>query len=106
MRRAFHLSAFARHRWSVALRTAAATLGAYGLTALATAALSLLLARIGMDRVEAVTAATLMSFALFAIIAMAAFHARSAARAWSWLAGAGVLLGGITWLLLPAGLSA
>jgi len=82
---AIAMSRQARDRWSVAARSLAGTLGAYGVTSLVTAALSLLLARIGMDRVEAVTTATLLSFAVFALIAVAAFHARSAARAWMWL---------------------
>jgi len=73
-------------RWSVVSRVLAGTLGAYGLAALATATLSLLLATMGMGRVEAVIAATLPSFAIFSVAAMTAFHARSALRAWSWLA--------------------
>ncbi|MHA6721313.1 hypothetical protein ACX40Y_17915 [Sphingomonas sp. RS6] len=75
-----------RSRWSVAAQSLAGTLGAYGVTALVTAALSLLLGRLGMDPVEAVTAATLASFAVFALIVMTVFHARSAARAWKLLA--------------------
>lgn len=75
----------ARRRWSMAFRIVAGTLGAYGLTSLATIALSLLLFWIGMDRAEAVIAATLASFALFAGIAMATFQARSAVRAWGWI---------------------
>lgn len=90
-----------RVRWLVALRVVAGTLGAYALTSLATVALSLLLARIGMDRVEAVTAATLASFAIFAGVAIAAFHARSAVRAWGWLFGLAVPLGLLSWLLMP-----
>lgn len=74
-------------------RILAVTLGAYGMTSLITVALSLMLARAGMDRVEAVTAATLASFAIFAMAAMAASHARSAARAW----------GTLTLLSAPAG---
>lgn len=91
----------ARGRWAVALRVSAGTLGAYGLTSVVTVALSLLLARIGMDRVEAVMAATLASFAIFAGVAMAAFHARSSARAWGWLFGLAVPLGLLSWLLMP-----
>ncbi|BAV64083.1 hypothetical protein [Sphingobium cloacae] len=91
----------ARGRWSAAFRIVAGTLGAYGLTSLATVALSLLLARIGMVRVEAVTAATLASFAIFAVVAMIAFHARSAGRVWGWLSGMAVLFGLLSWLLLP-----
>jgi hypothetical protein len=90
----------ARGRWSAALRIVAGTLGAYSLTSLATIALSLLLARIGMDLVEAVTAATLVSFAIFAVIAMAVFHARSVARVWGWLLVLAVPAG-LTLLLLP-----
>jgi hypothetical protein len=88
-------------RWSATFRIAAGTLGAYALTSLATIALSLLLTRIGMDRVEAVTAATLASFAIFAVVAMATFHARSAARAWGGLLALSVPLALAAWLMLP-----
>lgn len=91
----------ARKRWSVLGRSLAGTLGAYGFASLVTAALSLLLARIGMDRVEAVTAATLLSFAVFALAAMAAFHARSALRAWMWLIAVCAPVGLIVLVLLP-----
>lgn len=80
-------------------RILAVTLGAYAMTALVTVALSLLLARAGLAKVEAVTAATLSSFAIFAIAAMAAFHARSVIRAWGWLAAV-ALPAGLTVLLL------
>ena len=50
-----HAPSLARRRWSVASRTLAGTLGAYGVTAMGTAALSLVLAALGMDRAEAVT---------------------------------------------------
>jgi len=90
-----------RGRWSIAFRTIAGTLGAYCLTSLVTVALSLLLARIGMDRVEAVTAATLASFAIFAVIIMMAFHARSAARAWGWLLSFAVPTGLAVVLMIP-----
>lgn len=75
-----------RRRCSLLSRILAGTLGAYGLTSLATVGLSLLLAQIGMPRAEAVTAATLVSFGIFSITAMAIFHSRSAPRAWGWLA--------------------
>lgn len=87
------------HALPAIARVLAVTLGAYALTSLATVALSLLLARLGIARIEAVTAATLVSFAVFAITAMAAFHARSAARAWGWLALLGACAGGIILLL-------
>jgi hypothetical protein len=91
----------ARYRWSVAARVTAGTFGAYGVTTLATVALSFVLARLGMVRAEAVLTATLASYAGFAAIAMAAFHARSAARAWLWLAGTALPLGLIIWLTTP-----
>ncbi|WP_221889490.1 hypothetical protein [Sphingomonas sp. IC081] len=89
----------ARRRWTVASRTLAGTLGAYGVTAIGTAALSLVLAALGMDRAEAVTAATLASYAVFAVIAIAVFHAASPARAWGGLLAAAAPLGLICWLL-------
>jgi uncharacterized membrane protein len=79
------LSDPARRRWSMTSRVLAGTLGTYGLTSLATAALALLLARSGMAQVEAVYAATLGSFLLFTVIVMAVFNARSMVRAWLWL---------------------
>lgn len=93
----------ARARLAVASRVLAGTLGAYGVTSLVTVALSLLMAALGMDRVEAVTAATLASFAIFAAIAIAVFHARNMSRAWGWLAGAALPLALLSWLLLPGG---
>lgn len=101
MASAIPLSKQARDRWSVLGRSLAGTLGAYGLTSLVTAALSLVLARIGVDRVEAVTAATLPSFAVFALTAMAAFHARSAMRAWMWLIATAIPAGAVLLALLP-----
>ncbi|EIZ77138.1 hypothetical protein WSK_4277 [Novosphingobium sp. Rr 2-17] len=78
------LSVRARGRWSVAFRVLAGTLGSYAFTSLTTVILSLLMARIGMNRAEAVTAATLVSFIIFAVVAMVAFHARNAVRASGW----------------------
>lgn len=78
-------------------RILAVTLGAYGLTAQVTVVLSLLLAALGLSRVEAVIAATLASFAVFAIISMAVFHAASVARAWLWLAVVAVPLAIVQW---------
>lgn len=80
-------------------RALALTLGAFGLTVIITVTLSLLLASVGLNRAETVVGATLASFIIYPLIAMASFHARSALRAWCWLAGAALplaLLGG--WL--------
>lgn len=90
-----------RHRLAVTARTLAGTLGAYGLTAQITVVLSFVLALAGMDRAEAVVAATLASFAVFAAISMAIFHARSAGRAWLWLAGTAAPLSLLQWVLSP-----
>lgn len=92
----------APRRRSIALRTLLVTLGAYGLTALITACLSLLLAELGMDRVEAIIAATLASFAIFAGIAMAVHHARSAGRAALWLVVIAVPVGVAILLMMRA----
>jgi len=89
------------YRWSVAARVIAGTLGTYGVTALITVALSFLLSRIGMAKVEAVTAATLASYALFAIIAIACFHARSALRAWIGLLVLAIPAGLLVLMLMP-----
>ncbi len=78
--------------WVTGSRIVAGTLGAYGLTAIATVAASHLLVSAGLTRVEAVLAATLASYALFAAIALAVFRARSALKTWTWVGGAGVTL--------------
>lgn len=95
------LSASARHRWSVAFRVIAGTLGTYAVTVLITVAASLLLARAGMNRVEAVTAATLASFAVFAVICIAVFHARSVLRAWLWLVATAAVLSPVVLQMQP-----
>ncbi|WP_260929480.1 hypothetical protein [Novosphingobium sp. 9] len=84
-----------------AARILAVTLGAYGLTALVTMALSLALAGLGMARVEAVTAATLASFAIFACLSMAAFHTCSVVRVWAIFIMAGAPLVLMIWLCGP-----
>ena len=91
----------ARKRRAATSRIAAGILGAYGLTSLATVALSLLLARTGLDRMEAVAGATLVSFAIFAVIAMSVFNARSAVRAWGWLLACGLPLVLVISCMLP-----
>jgi hypothetical protein len=83
----------------VAARVLAGTLGAYGLTVQITVFLSLVLARIGMPRVEAVTAATLASFAFFAAISMAVFHVHGVARTWLWLIATALPLAFVNWVL-------
>ncbi|WP_157222474.1 hypothetical protein [Novosphingobium sp. AP12] len=89
----------AMERWSLASRVLAGTLGAYALTALLTAALSVLLIQFGVDPVEAATGATISSFAVFTVAAMAVFHARSVMKAWVWLALIGAACGMVVLLL-------
>lgn len=90
----------ARHRWSVASRVLVAAVGGYGIAALATADLSLLLPRLtDTPRAEAVLTATLWSFAVYAVVVMGCFTARSARRAWIG-AGIAALALGLPWLLL------
>jgi len=77
----------ARYRLSVAARVVAATIGAYGLAALATVAVSYgLQGLFAVARTEAVVAGMLLSFLVFAVAAMAVFRARTAGRAWIGLA--------------------
>jgi hypothetical protein len=93
----------AESRWAVASRTAAAILGGYGITALATVTLSRVLVHLGVAKSEAIVGPTLASFAIFAAIAMAAFHARSPARAWAGMTVAAAVLLPLYLLLRDAG---
>jgi hypothetical protein len=53
------------------------------------------------SQAQALLATTMASFLVYAAIVMAVFHARSAVRAWMWLAVAAVPPGMVTALLLP-----
>src|SRR4051812_2994432 len=72
----------AAYRWSVASRIAAAVVGGYAFTSLLTIAVSVMLPRFGLDRAQTLFAATTGSFFVYAAAIMAAFHARTATRAW------------------------
>ncbi|MEN7529473.1 MULTISPECIES: DUF3649 domain-containing protein [unclassified Cupriavidus] len=75
------------YRAGIASRAIAAILGGYGVAALATGCLSLVLAQwVGMARAEAVVTATLLSFLWFALAVIWVFAADSALRAWIGLA--------------------
>lgn len=91
----------ARRRWSIAARVLAASVGGYALTSLLNLALPLALASFGVNQAQALLATTTASFLIYAAIIMAVFHARSAARAWAWLAASALPLGLVVWLLLP-----
>lgn len=78
----------ALERSAALFKTLAVTLGAFGVGALATTALSLILARLGAGRADAVTIALMAGPIICAVISLAAFHGRSVIRVWGWLAGA------------------
>jgi len=90
----------ARYRWTVAARALAAIPLNYLLTSIV---VGLLARHLPLNPVEASAAATLASFAIFAVIAMAVFQARSAGRAWLWMAGATLVLGGLLALSIHLG---
>ncbi len=93
-------SSASRHGWSIASRAAAAILGGYGVIWLLTAALSMLLpAILGVSPFDAVLGVTMSSFLIWALIAMAAFHARSARRAWAGLVLAALACMGVLMLI-------
>jgi len=72
----------------------AALFGGYAISALATAALSLLLPRIlGAGRADAVLAATLASFVWYTVVVIWVFTTRSAWRAWAGVVSMGLVLG-------------
>jgi hypothetical protein len=88
-----------RHSLPIISRVLAAITGGYAVTSLLTLALTLMLAALGVNQAQALLAATTGSFLVWAAIIMAVFHARSALRAWLWLAGAFALFALATCLL-------
>ncbi|MBX9930822.1 MAG: iron transporter [Methylobacterium sp.] len=84
-------------RLAVAGRVVLAAGGGYGLAALSTALLSLVLP---LSRAEAVTSATLLSFALMVGAAVYVFAARSLGRAAISMAVLAGILGGTLWLVM------
>jgi len=84
-----------RYRANVALRTLAGTAGAYGVAALAAAALARILP---MARVEAVTTATMIAYLVAPAVTIWAFLARGPWRSVGGVLLAAVLLGGIAWM--------
>lgn len=88
------------YRMAVASRAFAAIAGGYGVAALGTGCVSLVLVHwVGMARPEAVVAATLLSFLWFALAVIWVFAADTAWRAWAGLiVPGGVMAAG--WLAL------
>ena len=91
----------AARRRSVASRTLAAVAGGYAVATLVNIAAPLVLAKAGLDLPQSLLATMMVSFLLWAAIVMAVFHARSAQRAWAWLACAAFPLAATAWMLLP-----
>ncbi|SER48853.1 ketohydroxyglutarate aldolase [Sphingobium sp. YR768] len=83
------------YRANVALRVLAGTIGAYGVAALASMALTRILP---FSRVEAVTTATMIAYLVMPGVTIWAFLARGPWRALAGVALAALLLGGIAWL--------
>ena len=94
-------AANARHRWSAISRVLAAVVGGYALTSLSTLSVPLLLSAAGLGQAQALHATTMAGFLVYAGIVLAVFHARSATRAWTWLAATAVPPGIVIALLLP-----
>ena len=82
---------------SVALRVVGAVGGGYAVTALAVAACSAVLARVGMERAEAVALCAMLGFVLYLVLALWAFAVRSVARLWLVLGVSAALLAAACW---------
>ncbi|OBV40038.1 hypothetical protein [Janthinobacterium psychrotolerans] len=94
----------AAYRWRIASRVLAAALGGYGLSALLSSALALLLPRISSaSRADAVLVASLLSFVVYTVVVLWVFHARSARRAWVALALWAFVCTLVIWLLQAGG---
>ncbi|RYY73892.1 MAG: iron transporter [Comamonadaceae bacterium] len=88
------------YRWSVASRVLAATVGCYVLAALLSSALALALPRLSpASRADGVLIATVLSFVVYTVAALWVFCARTALRAWSWLAIIGAVAAAVVLLL-------
>ncbi|QEI09132.1 DUF3649 domain-containing protein [Pigmentiphaga aceris] len=72
-----------RYRLSVLSRVVAASVGAYAVTSLISAAFALALPWVtGASRADAVMLATMLSFAVYTMVALWVFCVRTALRAW------------------------
>lgn len=90
------------HRWQVASRVLAASVGAYVLTALAATALALLLPVLLDVRLAAsVLSGSLLGFAGLVAMAVGVFSARSTGQVWAGLAIGCALMGLLVQLLRP-----
>ena len=92
--------ATAAYRWAIASRVAAAALGGYALTSVATVVLALLWPA---PKAQALLWASMLSFVVYAVAVIWVFATRSATRAWGGLLGATALLAALAWLLKTGG---
>ncbi|MET4575498.1 iron transporter [Ottowia thiooxydans] len=91
----------AAYRWSVASRVAAAALGGYALSSVATVLLGLVWPA---PKAQAVLWATMLSFVVYTVAVIWAFYTRSASRAWMGMAlGTAVCTALSWWLIRGAG---
>lgn len=90
----------ASYRWAVASRAFAAIVGGYIFANVASIFLSAIAPGIfGMSKAHAVHAGLTFSFIFYLLIAMWVFAASSAKKAWLWLIGLTLLMGGAAYLL-------
>lgn len=95
------LNEAARYRLGVLSRILAAALGGYALTSALTTLL--LAALMSMPEVQARVSALKPGFLIYLPILLWVFHARSATRAWVWLAVWTGLAAALCWVLLQGG---
>src|SRR5262245_15875508 len=72
----------ASRRWPIVSRTLAAAVGGYAIVTLYALAMGVLAPHLGLSRAQALAAALMASFIFYAGLIMAAFHTRTATRAW------------------------
>lgn len=95
------LNETARYRLGVLSRILAAALGGYALTSALTTLL--LAALMSMPDVQARVSALKPGFLIYLPILLWVFHARSATRAWVWLAAWTGMASAVCWALLQGG---
>ena len=92
----------AAHRWQVASRVLAASVGAYVFTAITATALALLLPSLVNVRTSvSVLTSSLLGFVLLIAVAVGIFSTRSVGKAWLVVAAGSALMGGLVAMLRP-----
>lgn len=94
-----HAASVSRHTFSTLARIAAAVIGGYAFAWGFTALGSMLLARFGMARTEAIITATMLGFLVYLVAIVWTFAARRLSIVWFVLAGGGTVTAGLAhWL--------